>query len=262
METHYFTHEPSFAELWEVCVNTFWDREAFADEFTAYVTSLGVAPGASILDVAAGGGFPAFELADRGYKMSCTDLSKDEKIVFDQEACRRKQRAIPYQQLSWKNMPDRLVSGVQDVLICRGGSLIYAGGGWNEKIEIDVKTARQKIQDALKIFYDLLKDGGWLYVDKFKDTEVTHKTAVAHLQTADDPPETMFFWAERDPKQKIRQASLIRRKQDGTEICVPNIAYDLHGCELVEMLQHVGFQKIRPVHLTSEPVYDAWIAQK
>lgn len=262
MKTYHFTHEPSFAELWNICVDSYWDRESFGEELSSLFGSLRVGPGASLLDVAAGGGFPAFELVARGYKMTCSDIAEDEKRVFEQEALRRKHTTVPYHLSSYEDLLKKVSPQSYNGLACRGNSFIYAVGGWNEQIKIDQKSSLQIYEKALSVFHDLLRQDGWLYIDKFKDVEVTHKTEVARIQIMNEPPETILFWTERDAEQKIRRASLLRRKEDGTEKGVPNMSYDLSESELIALMRQVGFKNIQRVHLASEQMYDAWIAQK
>lgn len=136
------------------------------------------------------------------------------------------------------------------------------GGGWNELIKIDRKKALKSYQDTLKYFYDLLKDGGVFYVDKFKDSETTHKVVVANMKVVGQPVQELIFWTQRFPKQKIRRASMIRKDSDGTEHRVPNITYDLSEKELQGMMKTVGFRNIKRLRMKTEKHFNVLIAQK
>ena len=55
---------------------------------------------------------------------------------------------------------------------------------------------------------------------------------------------------------------MIRRKQDGTETGTPNVAYDLTYPEMEEALKTAGFSTIEPAQLSTEKVFDSWLATK
>jgi hypothetical protein len=63
---------PDIGALWELCVYLEWDREETVEGITAW---LGPPEQVRIRDCACGSGFPAIDLARRGYDMTCSDGS-------------------------------------------------------------------------------------------------------------------------------------------------------------------------------------------
>lgn len=262
MKTFAFDHEPSFAELWEVCVyNLMYDVARYCDDIEKMFAYIGITNTSRIIDVAGGGGFPALDLAARGFTIDCIDGFSDEVVLFNQRA---EERGVSTRckQVLWSELPGAFSSQTHDFMFCRGNSFIYAGGGWNELVEINKQSALKKYRDTAKIFFDLLKPGGYLYIDKFKDSEVSHKETVAQIRVNSGEPEDLIFWTERFPEKKIRRASMIRRKTDGSESGIPNITYDLTFPELEEILKEAGFSSVETLAIPSEHYFDIRIARK
>lgn len=262
MKTFVFDREPSFAELWEVCVyNLMYDVGEYCNDIEKIFSGIGISKTSKIIDVASGSGFPALDLVPRGFVIDCADGAPDEVALFNQRA-KERGVAVRCQQILWSELPNVFLPQTYDLMFCRGNSFIYAGGGWNELIEIDRHLAREKYRDTAKIFYDLLKPGGYLYIDKFKDSEISHKETVVKIQINGNEKENLIFWTERFPEKKIRRASMIRKKGDGTESGIPNITYDLTFPELEDILKDVGFSSVEALAIPSEHYFDIRIARK
>ena len=259
METFNFDHEPSFAELWELCNNKLlYDAASYGDELANLLTNKGLGKHSAIADVAAGSGFPALELSKRGFDIKCTDGFQDEVDLFNKRAEELK-LAVRCDKIVWNDLPKRYAKNSLEFVLCRGNSFIYADGGWNSLITIKAEGALKSYAETAAIFFDLLKPGGFLYIDKFKDSETTHKEKVLTIKINDNDPEDLIFWTERE---KIRRASMVRRKATGEESGVPNITYDLAFPELRWILKSVGFSKIEDIALSSEKHFDILFAQK
>jgi SAM-dependent methyltransferase len=261
MKTFTFNDEPSFAELWDVCVyNLLYKADEYKKDVEALFEKLGITKQSQIIDVSAGGGFGALELAQDGYQMVCVDGFADEVELFNQKA-ESKGIETRCTEALWKDLPQMYANDSFDFLFCRGNSFIYAGGGWNTMVEIKEQESLKNYKDTLKIFYDLLKPGGWIYVDKFMDSETSHREKVCEIKVNDGNAEDLIFWTERFSDKKIRQASMIRQNGD-VEQKTPNITYDLLSTELISFLTEVGFKNIEEVALPSEQHFSVWIAQK
>jgi SAM-dependent methyltransferase len=261
MKTFTFDHEPSFAELWDVCVyNLLYKVDEHKKDVEALFEKIGTTKQSKILDVSAGGGFPAIELIHDGYQIECVDGFADEVELFNRKA-ELKGISIRCTEAFWKDLPQIYQKESFDFLFCRGNSFIYAGGGWNSMVEINEQVSLKNYKDTLKIFYDLLKQGGWIYVDKFKDDETTHREKVCEIKVNNGNTEDLIFWTERFSEKKIRQASMIRQDGD-VEQKTPNITYDLLSTELKSFLTEVGFKDVQEVTLPSEQHFSVWIAQK
>ncbi|MCX6722869.1 MAG: hypothetical protein NT094_02245 [Candidatus Staskawiczbacteria bacterium] len=256
-----FDHEPSFAELWEICVyNLLYNTNDYCDDVEKLFERFGVSKKSKIIDVAAGSGFPALGLSERGYKIDCADGFLDEVDLFNKRAV-EKNLSARCSQVMWSELPQHFQSNTYDFMFCRGNSFIYALGGWNNLVSFDAETALKKYHDTAKIFFDLLKQGGILYIDKFKDSEISHKNTVAQIKIGDNATEDLIFWTERFPEEKIRRASMLRNI-NSKETGVPNISYDLTFPELREILLSVGFSKVEQIALSSEKEFDILVARK
>lgn len=256
-----FDKEPTFAELWDKCVYGFlYNIDEYMQDIEELFAKLGVTKQSDIIDVSTGGGFPSLDLMKAGYHIDCTDGFQDEVDLFNKKSKSfgLETRCI---NVRWENLQNTFQKNTFDFLFCRGNSYIYAGGGWNEMIEIEQDKSLSNYRQTLSIFYDLIKPNGWIYIDKFKDSETSHKEKVCEIKVGNNPNEDLIFWTQRFPEKRIRQASMIRKNESG-ERGVPNITYDLSASELGKMFEEVGFKNVQKIELGSEKHFDIWIAQK
>lgn len=262
MKTFHYTKEPTFAELWDKCVyELLYNIKDFTDDIENLFVSIGINKSSKIIDVSAGGGFPALDLILKGYKIDCIDASEDEIELFNKKATDYK-LDVRCKKVLWENTPKLGKNGAYDFLFCRGNSFIYAGGGWNTEQDVNETESKKSFEQTLKNFYNLLKKGGYMYIDKFKDTEVSHREIVGEIRVADGLTEKLIFWTKRFHDQNIRKASMIREKQDGKEEGVPNVTYDLKGVEMEKMMKKVGFNSIKQITLLSEKHFQVWLCRK
>jgi ubiquinone/menaquinone biosynthesis C-methylase UbiE len=260
-ELFVFKNDPTFAQLWDKCVyNLLYNIADYKKDIEKLFDQLGITKESKIVDVSAGGGFPSLDLIKDGYDITCVDGFQDQVDLFNEKA---ENSALDARCINsrWDNLGDIFEENSFDFLFCRGNSFIYAGGGWNEMIEINLNKSIKDYKKTLAIFCKLLKPGGWIYIDKFKDTETSHKEKVGQVQAGDGPKEELIFWTQRYSDKKIRQASMIRKIGD-VESGVPNITYDLLGEELENMMKEVGLRNIQKIDLASEEHFDIRIAQK
>ena len=116
---------------------------------------------------------------------------------------------------------------------------------------------------TLKVYYELLKKGGYLYVDKYRDSEIPAKKVVAKLKIKETNEEKdIIFSVERKPKKNIRYAQMLLRDKNGKEKGLPNMAYDLTEDELETLLKEVGFSSIKKTKLRNEKHFVVWLAKK
>ena len=149
------------------------------------------------------------------------------------------------------------------MLFNRGNTLIYANGGWNEVKKINKKESLDAIKKTIKIYYDLLKKNGYLYMDKYKDSEIPDKKIVATLKIKNTKEEKdLIFYVDRRPKENTRYAQGLLRDKAGHETGLPNMAYDLTENEMETLLKEVGFKEIRQINLKSEKHFVVWLAKK
>lgn len=161
---------PDIGALWELCVHLEWDRKAAVDGIAAW---LGDPEGLRVLDAACGSGFPAIDLAARGYDMTCSDGSPRMLEYFHANAAALGVDVEAVQEY-WEKVGDRF-AGAFDVVMCRGSALPYAGS-WDADAEPDREALRRSVEG----FAACLKPGGRLYIDttleqNLKDT-APHRT--------------------------------------------------------------------------------------
>lgn len=261
MKQFKFDHEPTFAELWDVCVyKALYVLNDYKKDLEKLFEKTGITKESQIVDVSAGGGFPSLDLIKEGYNITCVDGFDDQVELFNKKS---KQESLKNRCVKslWSELPKIFKENSFNFLFCRGNSFIYADGGWNDEIEIKEENSVENYKKTLKIFYNLLKEEGYIYIDKFKDTETTHYQKVGELIVDDGDVEDLIFWTERSPENKIRRASMIRKK-NGIEKKTPNVTYDLSSQELESFLSDVGFREIQKINIDSEKHFDVWIAKK
>jgi ubiquinone/menaquinone biosynthesis C-methylase UbiE len=256
-----FETAPEFAYLWDRCVyEMLYAPDKFVDEFSSLLEKHGVTKASAILDSAAGSGFPALDMVEKGFlNIACVDVSDDQIRLFNKRA-ESKNLSIRSQKVSWNEIPEYFKDNKFKAIICKG-SLWYAAGGWNEEYTPDRESALEAMRVALKVFYTMLETGGVLYVDKFKDSEVDHKDTVGTFQVGDKKKELMFY-THREPEKQIRRAAMIIKDiETGTEEGLPNVTYDLKENELEDLLKEAGFAVTKP-NLSEEKFFAHWLAIK
>ncbi len=188
------------------------------------------------------------------------DLMDDEIQVFKKRAKELKVSS-QIKKTSWKQIPRYYKKESYDFLFCRGNSFIYADGGWNKKQTINKKSSIDSYKKTLKNFYDVLKKGGYLYIDKFPDNEKPHKDVVAQIKVGQKEKEDLIFYTKKIPSKRYREAMMIRRTPEGKETGLPNMTYDLREDELESMMREIGF-KVKKINLKSETHFKVWLAKK
>jgi SAM-dependent methyltransferase len=256
-----FDTVPEFAYLWDRCVyEMLYSPDKFVDEFSSLLEKHGVTKASAILDSAAGSGFPALDMVEKGFSdIACIDVSDDQIRLFNKRS-ESKNLTIRSQKVSWDEISEHFKHKKFKAIICKG-SLWYAAGGWNTEYAPDRKSAFEAMRTALKIFYTMLETGGVLYVDKFKDSEVDHKDTVGTFQVGDKKKELVFY-THREPAKQVRRAAMIIKDiETGEEQGLPNVTYDLKEDEMETLLSEIGFSFTKS-NLSEEKFFANWIALK
>jgi len=261
MKTIKFDKEPQYADLWDACLYNFlYDKKKYLSEVISLFKKIAISKKSLILDSSAGTGFIALYLRKKGYSVNCMDPMDDEISVFKRKA-KKLGTSQQIKKIFWTNIPTTYKKNKFNFIFCRGNSFIYADGGWNEKQKINKKSALKSYKQTLQIFYNQLKVGGFLYIDKFPDNEISHKNLVGFIQIKNQKKEDLLFYTKRIPKKRSREAMMIRKKTNGKEEGIPNITFDLKEKELEEMMKKVGF-KVQKLKLKSEKHFVVWLAKK
>lgn len=257
-----FKKEPEFAELWDVCLhNLLYNKDKYLKEIISLFKKIGISQESRILDSCAGTGFISLYLRSMDYLVKCMDPMDDEIRVFKEKA---KNLNVDNEifKCSWAGIPSVFKNEKFDFIFCRGNSFIYADGGWNKEKTVNTKSALSSYKKTLKIFYNSLKIGGYLYLDKFPDNETSHKDLVASVQISNKEKENLFFYTRRIKSKRIREAAMIIANKNGQERYVPNVTFDLSGLELEKILYEVGFKSVKKVRFKEEKNFTVWLVQK
>lgn len=255
-------NEPAFPELWKLAEDKLlYNPKEYLKNIESLFEKIGVTRESKILDTCVGPGFLATDLLKEGYSLSTSDKNPNMIVPFQQTI-----RELGLQHTttisSWLDLPKHFKKESFDLLFNRGNSFIYAAGGWHEMISINKKESLAQMKKTLEVYYDLLKPGGYLYIDKFRDSEIPDKKVVARLNIENkEITEDIIFYVERKPEQSVRFAQMLLRDKEGKEKGLPNVAYDLSIDELETMLKDVGF-KVEKLSVTAERHFVVWLAQK
>jgi cysteine desulfurase/selenocysteine lyase len=256
--------EPKFPVLWRLCeYNLLYNSEEYVDEMTSLFRSLGLSKKANYLDTCVGPGFFATELLERGYNLATADKSKEMTQPFVETL---KEKGIKHnvEISTWLDLSKHFKKESFDMLFNRGNSFIYAAGGWNnEKVETNKIGAFKIFKKTLEAYFDLLKKGGYLYIDKFRDSEIPADKTVAKLNIlSKKESKEVVFSVERKPEEGIRHARMLLRDKTGKDVGTRYIAIDLTENELEDLLKEAGFSEIKKLSLNNEKQFVAYLAKK
>ncbi|MFA6042599.1 MAG: aminotransferase class V-fold PLP-dependent enzyme, partial [Patescibacteria group bacterium] len=256
-------HEPAFPDLWRLAeYKLIYNAPAYVTEMTALFAKLGLTKKSALLDTCVGPGFFATELLRQGYNLHTADKSETMMAPF---RATLKELGINHQPTvsTWLDLPKHFEANSMDMLFNRGNTFIYAAGGWHERITVDREKSLAKYLETLRVYYSLLKPGGYLYVDKFRDAEIPDKKVVARLYIQEPAQQKdVVFYVERKPEDHIRFAQMLLRDTQGKETGLPNMAYDLSVEEMEMLLQKAGFKNVQQLKLAQEKHFVVWLAQK
>lgn len=256
-----FDKKPSFAKLWDMCLyNLMYNISKYTSEIEKFMKRESINKKSKIIDLSAGSGFLSLELAEKGYSVQCMDASDDMLSEFKNKAS-EKGLDISCKKLKWSEIPRFYKKDSFDLAFCRGNSFIYAAGGWNEFKNVDSNVSLKAYEQTLKNFYDILKTGGVLYIDKFKDDEIPGKALVGKVIISGEAYDLLFY-TEIKRQEGFRRASMLLRDKNGKEEGLPNMTYILGLPDLINLLKKVGFKEIKKLNLKSETHFDVLVAKK
>ena len=254
---------PNPAELWRLTeYNLLYDSNAYAEEVEKIFGEIGINKESKILDTCVGPGFLSTELLQKKYNLRTADISLETIIPFKN---RLKELGIKHNvvQSSWLELGKHFPDQSFDMIFNRGNTIIYANGGWDEHVKVDKNKTLKILEKTLKVYYNLLKPGGYLYVDKFRDSEIPDSKTAARLNIKDEGiKKDLIFNVERKPQEGVRSASLTLRDNDYSENFLSSVSYDLSEDELFDLLKKVGFSEIKKIKLEEEKHFVVWLAQK
>lgn len=254
--------EPAFPELWKLNeYKLLYDPKEYFNDMESLFSKIDITKKSEILDTCVGPGFFSTELLKAGYNLKTADKNPNMIVPFQNTL---KELGINHSTTisQWLELDKHFKKESFDLLLNRGNSFIYAAGGWNQMTDINQEESLKLMKNTLKVYYDLLKPGGYLYIDKFRDSEIPDKKVTARLNIENtNDQKDIIFYVERKPEQSVRFAQMLLRDKDGSERGLPNVAYDLSSGEMESLLKEVGF-KVEKLTINSERHFSVWLAQK
>ncbi|HET7017306.1 MAG TPA: class I SAM-dependent methyltransferase [Streptosporangiaceae bacterium] len=233
---------PDIATLWELCLSFEFQPLSLADDLAGW---LGNPAGQRILDCACGTGFPAIELARRGYDVTCSDGSA---LMLGYFKRRADLAAVSLQasQVRWEELADYF-GATFDVVMCRGCALPYAGT-WDD----DAPPDRQALANSVRQFAACLKEGGRLYVDTAPEPKSAGPQITVHPTLTIGPHRvnlTEELRVDRTSRLRIWHSKLTI---DDEPYRFERRSHYLPPGDLIELLRDVSFADVRPLEIPGE----------
>lgn len=253
-----FSEAPTHSKLWDACVHEFlYKREGKIEYFDGLDELLQKEQVTRILDVCSGSGFPSLELRARGYQVDCAEISEKEREAFKENARKLGVSDAVY-NIPWNTLPKELKANSYDLVMCRGSVWYAAGGYCDEQFTPKKDELHSSLNATISSFAKMVKPGGALYVDKYKDDDKDHFDKVADILVGDEVQEVYFKMTRTETS---REGSMIRKLPDGTNIGERCSSYPLLDSELEDHIRHAGLVPVRtPVR--GEHYFNVWLGKK
>lgn len=232
-------------------------------------TEIMVREATTVLDCAAGTGFPALELvADRNHNLTvhCTDgdsamlralrrranrLNIPFLALFPNRADNDPHQSIDPLLLSWEDLGS--IRGTYDYVMCRGNSLAYA----NTWTGSDETAPHGQVADYLANMAAKVRRGGHLHVDAPWTMELAEKE---HLSGG---TERCTIWEQVTPEPDGRRWDLAYKFKVGRTVRFRRFSSLLTIHDVKSMLDDLGFENTQPMELPAErPGFGVIIARR
>jgi SAM-dependent methyltransferase len=253
---------PTFSEIWGLNeYNLLYDADDHLEDILNIFSKIKITKKSKILDSCVGPGFMTTELIERGYPIMSNDRNKENVKPFIKKL---KTKGI-FPRIThneWLDLRKLYKKNSLDLIFNKGNTFIYADGGFQKDIPIDKNKSLESYRKTLKIYYDLLKKGGHLYIDKFKDSEIPAEKTAARLKISDSKEKKdLIFKVERKPEKGYRFASISLKDKENNLESHSFTAYDLTEDEMETLLKETGFE-VKRLNLKSEKHFVVWLAKK
>lgn len=240
------TQSPDIGALWEICSYYEWEnREKTVDSISAW---LGAPGSVRLLDCACGSGFPAIDLAARGYDVTCSDGSARMLELFHRNAA---ERGVDLRAdlVRWEELSGHHGTAAFDVVMCRGCSLLYAGT-W----DADARPNRKVLVDALRQFVACVRPCGRLYIDTARGDDLDRRDAlwspVRELRVDSHHLELREVVVNRPNESTRMWRSWLTI--DGVTHEFARSSHYLRTEELIELLGEAGLSDVHREHIEGE----------
>jgi SAM-dependent methyltransferase len=246
----------TLAELWEICTKFMWD-EQYVLGLDAFLRSHNVK---TVLDCAGGTGFPCIELSKRLWDVTYSDGSA-EMFAFFEAKIATEQLRIPRYRINWSELSTTIDKRF-DAVLCRGNSLVYVNSWGQNGIS---SGAIEKVRQSLREFYNVLNDGGLLYVDLINRREFDRLSYPEVTMFGQKPicgRKISLTWElthDTRSRKRIWKSTLF---MDGEPHVFTYESCLLRQNELVRMMRDVGFENVQEVKISGEKNYDVFVGFK
>lgn len=244
---------PDVGTVWDLCIGIEYDRPKLVAGVAAW---LGSPAGLQVLDCACGSGFPALDLHQLGYDVTCTDASEHMLERFRLNA-RAANVELEPTRARWEEL-DALFDEDFDAVMCRGCSFLYAG-----TFDDDVDPDASALDTALANFHRSLRSGGRVYIDAPWEENM----GVERPEWTEHAPRMIdghtIELRERiaaDPQAGIRRWE-VELSIDGSVFSLVRRSHYLTHAELLDLLRRAGFEDVRRVDVDGEN-YAVFVGRK
>ncbi len=246
------------ADLWDLCQNFL-----YTDDLHLGIADFLSKQGArKILDCACGTGNPSIELKKLGFDVVCSDGS-EKMIAKFQENCEKENIFIPFNKINWVDLSGVFLEKF-DCVLCRGNSLIYVNS-WDTN-KLDFSSAKNLIRSSLKAMFDVLKVGGFLYVDIYGRDEKEGFVDLGFKEINNINIGLLWhvFYNKESNIRCVRSWRTIVSENKSKQVFSHTYSsYLLSHAELVATLKDIGFSKVDCyVKIPGERHYSVFIAWK
>jgi SAM-dependent methyltransferase len=244
---------PDVGTVWDLCIAIEYDRDQLVRGLAEW---LGPPDGLQVLDCACGSGFPALDLHQLGYDVTCTDASGPmlERFKINARAADVDLKPL---RARWEELGS-LYDEDFDVVLCRGCSFLYAG-----TFDDNVDPSWAALDSSLQSFFRSLRPGGRLYVDAPREENLGEERP----RWTEHAPRTIdgHRIEMRERISANRQARLRRWEVelsiDGAPFTLERKSHYMTHGELLDLLRRAGFEDAARVDVSGES-YAVFVGQK
>ncbi len=240
-------------DLWDMSLQFMYGQE-YVDGLVWFLKKNNVQ---SILDCGRGVGFPAIQLSQKGFDVVCVDESRAaiERLELN---LAKQHTVLQFYQKDWRAI--HTLNRKFDAVLCHGNSLVYVGT-WDKRKTLE--NTLNKIIAMLQNMYEVLNDGGMLYVDITPQTEYNDGTRITRLgPRMVDGKEVEICWETKHDWDNRTRVVRSRRSINSEVFTYDYHSFMLEHDELKVLLRGVGFSKVEAVTIPGEERYDVYVAHK
>ena len=251
--------DSGFDEVWNAALynELYPNYRSFYKEITDLLKQNNISKQSRILDSCVGSGFLTKDLLLDGYDIDLVDKNPSFGEAFISEVNKKLQLKKYILQAQWSDYQDHpsMKPNTYDWIFNRGNSFIYASGGINQEFSADSQLAKRRFIQSLEGLYYVLKPGGVLLLDKYKDEELPFE---CHVGFDTNSQKDIVWYCHRKPDLSYREASIGLESDDDVYM---HYCDDLSESLLFECASLVGF-KIEKIHLNFEKNFAVYLLTK